>query len=370
MLTILRILEEHKGKVLFAGGIILGLIIGLIFAWLIAPVKFINATPGHLRTDFQLYYFNSVAEDYSQDRNLDLARLRLGLVRPGEDGQLEPEKSNPWVSDPRELKAFLEEAVLPEAILSDNQAMDRLAQDLAVAEGVELEIPTVTEEPPEVEEPQPEEGRSRIRSILTVLGLLLLVLALVGGGFYLLTRFRQPQKAERDTGRASAYGVVAPTEEEEVVEGEVSPPLSSFMATYVLGDDFFDPSFSIEVGNDFLGECGIGISESIGVGDPKKVTALEAWLFDKSDIRTVTTVLASEYAFNDPSLKAKLAAKGDVVRIEPGMEIKLETTALRVRVRVKEVEYAEGDLPDNSFFQKVAVELRAWVKSEETAPAA
>ena len=58
------------------------------------------------------------------------------------------------------------------------------------------------------------------------------------------------------------------------------------MTTYVLGDDLYDELFSIDTqGGDFLGEYGVGVSEIIGVGDPKKVTALEIWLFDKNDIK-------------------------------------------------------------------------------------
>ncbi len=66
-----------------------------------------------------------------------------------------------------------------------------------------------------------------------------------------------------------------------VPTAEGDRPVKSFSTPYVLGDDYFDPSFSIEIGADFLGECGIGISETLGAGDPKKVTAFEAWLFDK-----------------------------------------------------------------------------------------
>jgi hypothetical protein len=143
----------------------------------------------------------------------------------------------------------------------------------------------------------------------------------------------------------------------------VEPPVKSFTTTYVMGDDFFDPSFSIEIGPDFLGECGIGISETIGAGDPKKVTAFEAWLFDKSDIRTVTTVLASEYAYNEPDLRAKLEPKGDIQQLAAGQSAAIETSALRIEVRVKELEYAQGNLPQHSFAQKVTFELRAWVKA-------
>ena len=48
------------------------------------------------------------------------------------------------------------------------------------------------------------------------------------------------------------------------------------MTTYMIGDDLYDDSFSIDSpSGEFLGECGVGISDTIGVGDPKKVTALK-----------------------------------------------------------------------------------------------
>ncbi len=356
MLTILRIIEEYGRTLIFIGGLIVGLLLGLLVAWVIMPANFYNATPGHLRSDFQIYYFNAVAEDYARERNLELAMTRLGLL-------LEDQSDNPWTDKPQQFEEFLQNEILPLAMRTQNDQMDRLARDLAAEmEGVELEEPTMPVEPitPGVEEePAPEAGR---RSTLLIIVLVLLVLALIGGAFYFFTRSQE--KPEPGSGRAGAYSTTVLEEEPSAMELEAGPPVSSFTATYVLGDDFFDPSFSIEVGNDFLGECGIGISESIGVGDPKKVTALEAWLFDKSDIRTVTVVLASEYAYSDPSLRAKLSAKGELVEIKPGQDHILETTALRVRVHVNDVEYAEGDLPDNSFFQKASVKLQAWVKNE------
>jgi hypothetical protein len=135
------------------------------------------------------------------------------------------------------------------------------------------------------------------------------------------------------------------------------------MSTYVLGDDLYDDSFSIEMASgEFLGECGSGISETIGVGDPKKVTATEVWLFDKNDIRTVTKVLMSEHAYNDQALRTKLAPKGEAVLLEPGGITILETQTLRLRVRVIDLQYGEGALPLHSFFERLTVELAAWPK--------
>jgi hypothetical protein len=139
--------------------------------------------------------------------------------------------------------------------------------------------------------------------------------------------------------------------------------VAQFMTTYVLGDDTYDDSFSID-GPDgsFLGECGMGLSETIGVGDPKKVTAFEVWLFDKNDIRTVTKVLMSEHAFRDEALKSRLAAKGEPVMLRPGDSVAMETATLVVTARVVDMAYGGGALPPSSFFERLTVELACFQK--------
>ncbi|NDJ86441.1 MAG: hypothetical protein GYB66_11185, partial [Chloroflexi bacterium] len=142
-----------------------------------------------------------------------------------------------------------------------------------------------------------------------------------------------------------------------------TPPVKQFMSTYLGGDNFYDDSFAIELEDGtFLGECGSGISETIGVGDPKKVTAVEVWLFDKNDISTITHVVMSEHAFNDEALRAKLAPRGEPVLAKAGMQTTLETQTLRAEVTIKTVEYGEGPLPDNSFFERLTVEIAVWQK--------
>jgi hypothetical protein len=147
-------------------------------------------------------------------------------------------------------------------------------------------------------------------------------------------------------------------------------PVARFMTTYTLGDDAYDDSFSVDgPDGNFLGECGMGISETIGVGDPKKVTAFEVWLFDKNDIRTVTRVVMSEHAFRDEALKSKLAAKGEPVMAKSGDTVALETATLIVTARIVDMAYGGGALPPNSFFERLTIELAAYRKPE-AAPAA
>jgi hypothetical protein len=139
--------------------------------------------------------------------------------------------------------------------------------------------------------------------------------------------------------------------------------MAQFMASYKLGDDLFDDSFSIDSpGGEFLGECGVGISETIGVGDPKKVTAFEVWLFDKNDIQTVTKVLMSAHAFMDDTVRQRLAAKGEPVQATPGSQVVLETATLQLVARVVDMAYGEGALPEESFFDNMIIELAVWQK--------
>jgi tetratricopeptide (TPR) repeat protein len=138
------------------------------------------------------------------------------------------------------------------------------------------------------------------------------------------------------------------------------PHLGHFVTTYYLGHDTYDESFSIETPmGEFLGECGVGISETIEAGGPTQVTAFEVWLFDKSDIRTITKVLMSQYAYNDEALRAKLASKGDPVLAELGKDMVLETSSIKVDARVSDVKYGSRAMPPQSYFTKLTVELVA-----------
>jgi hypothetical protein len=143
-------------------------------------------------------------------------------------------------------------------------------------------------------------------------------------------------------------------------------PIARFETTYVRGHDTYDDSFSIEnIEGDFLGECGVGISDTIGTDSPKSVSAFEVWLFDKNDIRTVTKVVMSDHAFFDDAIKAKLAPKGEPVLGRPNETIVLETASLIVNAEITEMEYGSGTLPPQSFFERFTVELSAWAKEGE-----
>ena len=216
---------------------------------------------------------------------------------------------------------------------------------------------------------------SAISSELAIALAILILLLIIVGAFLILRRLRSvkpqvtvvsptptPGEAAVVPAVSRAAGGARPVEK-TAWPGETRAPLTQFATTYAFGDDRYDMSSSIETsGGDFLGECGVGISESLG-GTPDKVTALEVWVFDKNDVRTVTNVLMSEYAFNDPALRAKLAPKGDAVLARPGEVVELKTQTLKINARIVDVVYGAGT-PANSYFQQVTLELATWSDSQ------
>jgi hypothetical protein len=121
-------------------------------------------------------------------------------------------------------------------------------------------------------------------------------------------------------------------------------PIAQFMTTYMFGDDLYDESFTFDAPNgEFLGECGVSISDTIGVGDPQKDFCFRIRLFDKTNIQTVTKVMMCEHIFNEPNLRQRLEIKGEPVLAEPGklLSWRLQRCALEARI----VDMAYGDLP-------------------------
>jgi hypothetical protein len=140
-------------------------------------------------------------------------------------------------------------------------------------------------------------------------------------------------------------------------------PLGVYEAEYVRGESRFDCSFNVEDSDgSFLGECGVGLAD-LGESEGSESGAAEAfeiWLFDKTDIRTVSTVLVSERAYRDQALRDQLNAKGDVVVAQPGLVITLETLTLRMEATVDGYAYVVGGARPNRYFAKLNVALRTW----------
>ena len=60
--------------------LMLGFGFGLVYAWVIAPVKYVDAEPRALRDDFKDDYRSAIAAAYASNPDLERARARLALL--------------------------------------------------------------------------------------------------------------------------------------------------------------------------------------------------------------------------------------------------------------------------------------------------
>jgi hypothetical protein len=63
-------------------GLFIGLLLGVLYGWLIRPVEYVDTAPDSLRADYYSEYVLMVAEAYSTDGDLELARVRLAALGP------------------------------------------------------------------------------------------------------------------------------------------------------------------------------------------------------------------------------------------------------------------------------------------------
>jgi hypothetical protein len=64
----------------FILAILIGIAMGLLYAWAINPVEYVDTTPETLRIDYKTDYVLMVAESYQVEGDLALATSRLALL--------------------------------------------------------------------------------------------------------------------------------------------------------------------------------------------------------------------------------------------------------------------------------------------------
>jgi len=306
-----------------------GLVLGLIWAYVISPTEFVNATPAYLRSDLQDDYLRMAINTYAVNGDQNQAIEHWRNLGPNAQIILDGVRGNPGDLNSTTVQSYTE--LINGFVSSGGTPISAGGNSNALA-----------------------------RTIVFGVGGVLLLGVLVAGGLY----------AYRLLGKRSSGEVTAVMQSAEISRNAektnfedlgLAPPITQTMTTYVLGDDLYDESFSIDSqAGEFMGEYGVGVSESIGVGDPKKVTALEIWLFDKNDIKTATKVLMSNHAFADQTIRARLEPKGELVMVEPQAQILMETATLQLLATVVDLEYGKGPLPDDSYFERITLELAIW----------
>lgn len=72
--------NEQRGNLYLLTGLVLGLALGLLIAWVISPLKYTDTDPGALAAPYKAEYRRMIALAYQRGRNLDRARQRLNLL--------------------------------------------------------------------------------------------------------------------------------------------------------------------------------------------------------------------------------------------------------------------------------------------------
>lgn len=73
-------MEQNRGNWYLLTGLLLGLAIGLIYAWVISPVTEVDTHPNLLREDYKDIYRSMISRAYQANNNLPRAEARLKLI--------------------------------------------------------------------------------------------------------------------------------------------------------------------------------------------------------------------------------------------------------------------------------------------------
>lgn len=328
-------------------GIVIGLVLGLLVGWVLWPVEYTDAVPHILSQQYQEEYLRMAVDSYHVNNDQQKAVER-------------------WTSLGDKGPALLD------AILRSPEPQ-RLAWILEYQGAIEslngpITFPTTPPDGSATASPETpaETPTTPLSPLVWIIGSILAFGVIGGAVYYYLLRpilFGKSPSTGVVSAARQAQDFTKSVEKTDFAGLGLAKPITQTMTTYVLGDDLYDESFSIDSqAGDFLGEYGVGVSETMGVGEPKKVTAIEIWLFDKNDIKTATKVLMSPFAFSDPNIRGRLEAKGELVPVQPQGQVILETATLQLLATAVDLEYGHGNLPDKSYFERITLELAIWPK--------
>ena len=362
-----------------------GLVLGLIIGWVILPVQWTDASAEHLRADLRQDYLRNLITTYTLNGDEEKALQSYQELGEQADSTLSQLIAEPGFLSTEQITRFTTALGIAIPQASEETAS---TEPLTLEDGTEITVETGDEAEP-------------AKKSNTLLWLGFGLLAILGVGAYLAYRYYFKERpveegkpldddtSENRVASASARQpaavpmrpaaepkpAAAPVQSQSVFKapffgngkqsnGTVVPkPVAQFMSTYAFGDDRYDESFTFDAPNgEFLGECGVSISDIIGVGEPKKISAFDIWLFDKNDVQTVTKVLMSKHSYEDPVSLQRLEIRGEPILAEPGAQFVLETATLRLEGRIVDVMYGDMPLPEDSYFQRCTVELAIYRK--------
>ena len=91
--------SERRGNWYLLTGLILGIALGLVYAWVVSPVEYVDAGPYSLREDFKDQYRLLVALAYLADNNFERAQARLDQLKDPDIAQTVAMQAQRYLAD-------------------------------------------------------------------------------------------------------------------------------------------------------------------------------------------------------------------------------------------------------------------------------
>ena len=346
--------------------VLIGMIVGMVTAYVIIPTEFTGASPRHMSQQAIGQWVRMVAVGHSQDVHYDDNNALLFL-------QQIPEPQ-------RFVEGLAGSASVP---ASERAALEALTE----ITGYDDLVGTLAPQDPGI-------ALSTLQIVLALAAVAVVIPLLTIAGRTIYPGQEQADEDGKTASRPSsqvspssaadpqqfqAYSEAAPVtqwgEEETEKSGNLHPqfgaPVMRTVSTYVKGQNY-DDSFAIEMGpeqgNQFLGECGISVATRVG----NELQSVEFWGFDMASQETLTKVFAAPAALSDPALIAAVANRvkdptTDIIAAEPGARLIVDSSAIQIQAEVKSVLCNYGGGTPNSGIETLQIELLAWHKQNQSA---
>ncbi len=350
--------------------VLIGMVIGMIAAYVVIPTEFTGASPRHMSQQAIQQWVRMVAVGHSQDVHYDDGNALLVLQQiPNPQNVVEGLARSAAI--PAAERAALES-------LTEIDGFDRLAGPLAP------------------QDPGIFASSLQVLLALAVVAVVIPVLTITGRAI-MPSRDGSDKKFQEESSAApAALSQVTPatasapvsnraqseappaspwaddeTEKSGTLHPQFGVPVLHTVSTYVKGQNY-DDSFAIEMGpeegNQFLGECGVSVATRVG----NELQSVEFWGFDMASQETATKVFAAPAALSDPALLSAVANRvkdptTDIIATEPGAKLIVDSSAIQIQAEVKSIICNYGGGTPNSGIETLQIELLAWYKQSQGA---
>lgn len=343
--------------------VMLGMILGMLTAYVIIPTELTGASPRHMSQQAIQQWVRMVAVGHATDLQYDGANALLVLQQV----------PNPQ----RVVQGLAEDTAIPAAERAALQALTDIAGFNDLAGALAPQDPGIV--------------GSALQVILAVAIVALAIPLLTIAGRTVNPARAKPRRVRGESGQVDAAAQQAapagrvgssgyelqsesrpaapPAIEDETERGgtvhpQYGVPVLQTISTYVKGRNY-DDSFAIELGpeneNQFLGECGVSVATRVG----NELQSVEIWGFDMASQETVTKVFAAPAALADPALQAAVANRvqdpaNDILPAEHGRQLVLESNSILLQAEIKTVVCNYGGGIPNSGIENLQIEILAW----------